>query len=159
MSVAESETMSELHLMALDEADLQIISACCQDAVMKRGDVRFEEAAGRFILVMNRYAWEAAAKRRGLSLLRRPVKERRRSVLHFDRVTKVRQQNVSMDMADEVLSLLAIRFHVDEAPSGVVELVFAGNATIRLHVECIEAQLADLGAAWSTELQPDHERG
>ena len=62
-------------------------------------------------------------------------------------------------MPDEVLDLLAIRFEEADAPSGVIELVFAGNATIRLQVECIEAQLSDLGAAWSTDAVPDHDRG
>jgi hypothetical protein len=37
-----------------------------------------------------------------------------------------------------------------------VELTLAGNATILLDVECIEAQLADIGGAWETASKPDH---
>lgn len=150
--------MSELHLLALDADDLQVISACCQDAVMKTGELTFDPLAGRFIMVMNRFAWEAAQRKGGLGFLRRRQRERRRAVLHFDRVLGVRQMNVAADQPGEVLDLLAIRFHAGEDPSGTVELVFAGGAAIRLEVECIEAQLTDLGAAWSTEAEPDHDR-
>ena len=56
-----------------------------------------------------------------------------------------------------MLSLLAIRFDGADAPAGSVELVFAGGALIRLEVECIEAQLTDLGGAWSAASRPLHQ--
>lgn len=151
--------MTDLRLMALDAQDLQIISAYCQDAVMKTQDLIFEPKGQRFVIVMNRFAWEAADERKGFFRFRPRSRERRRAVLHFDRVVSVRQNGIAATMPDEVLDLLAIRFEEADAPSGVIELVFAGNATIRLQVECIEAQLSDLGAAWSTDAVPDHDRG
>ena len=43
------------------------------------------------------------------------------------------------------------------APDGYVMLIFAGDAALRLHVECIEAELRDLGAAWQTARRPQHD--
>ncbi|KAA0968962.1 DUF2948 family protein [Aureimonas fodinaquatilis] len=148
--------MTDLRLMALDAEDLQIISAHCQDAVMKTKDLMFEPQAGRFVLQVNRFVWEDRARQGKWAFFQRRIRQRRRAVLHFDRVVRVQQQGVAAGSSDEVLDLLAIAFHETDAPSGTVELVFAGNATIRLEVECIEAQLTDLGAAWSTDSEPNH---
>ena len=43
-----------------------------------------------------------------------------------------------------------------EAPSGVVLLEFSGGATMRLEVECLEAELADLGSSWTAAHCPAH---
>jgi hypothetical protein len=40
-----------------------------------------------------------------------------------------------------------------------VSLIFAGDAAIRLDVECIEAEMRDLGAAWATGSRPEHGDG
>ena len=36
----------------------------------------------------------------------------------------------------------------------MVTLTFSGGAALRLEVECLEAELADLGPAWATECRP-----
>ncbi len=43
------------------------------------------------------------------------------------------------------LNLLAVAFTENDAPGGVVILTFSGGAALRLEVECLEAELADLG--------------
>ena len=35
-------------------------------------------------------------------------------------------------------------------------LTFSGGVALRLEVECLEAELADLGPAWGAEICPDH---
>ncbi|WP_159589796.1 DUF2948 family protein [Chelativorans xinjiangense] len=144
--------MDLLKLVALDDEDLNIISAHVQDAVMKVGDLVYQKRERRFALGMNRFVWEK--ERRGL--FRREPHERRRSVLHFDRVLAVRAAGIDKTKPDEVLSLLTINFVPGVAPSGTVELVFSGDAAINLDVECIEARLSDLGAAWETPVRPRH---
>ena len=37
-----------------------------------------------------------------------------------------------------------------------VELRFAGGGTVRLDVECLEARMQDLGAAWAAKAKPEH---
>lgn len=142
--------MDALKLIALDDQDLGIISACVQDAVMKVGSLEFLPAAKRFVMPMNRFAWE---KR---SSFFRASNERRQSVLHFDRVLGAKLNGISRDKPDEILSLLAISFVPLSEPAGIVELIFAGEGTIMLEVECVEARLADLGSAWEAASRPSH---
>ena len=140
-----------LKLVALDEEDLAVISAHVQDAVLKVRDMTYSPREKQFVLSMNRFAWENA---RG-GLFRRKY-ERRRSALHFDRVLGIRSGGFERDREEDVLELLAIRFAAAREPAGTIELVFAGGGAVRLEVECIEAQLTDLGAAWETRARPVH---
>ncbi len=150
--------MDLLRLMALDRSDLDIVSAHVQDAVIRVADLAFAPERGQFTLPMNRFVWERTPPRQGL-FRRRSEYERRRSVLHFGRVLSARRTGFAQADGDAVLALLALRWTAGEEPSGTIDLVFAGGAAIRLDVECIEAQLTDLGAAWSTPSRPDHDKG
>ena len=143
--------MSQLKLVALDVQDLEIVSAHVQDAVMKVGDLSYRPSEKRFVVAMNRFVWE------NKSGFFKQNNERRRSVLHFESVRQVKTAGFSREAADEVLSLLAVRFEPGaELPAGVIELVCSGGAAIRLDVDYIEARLADLGAAWETASRPQH---
>jgi DUF2948 family protein len=142
--------MTELKLLALDEEDLQIISTFVQDAVVRVGDIGFAERDNRFALLLNRYAWEVGDNRRSTG-------ERRRTALHFDRVLGVQTTGINLDAAEGALELLGLTFEPKEAPGGALTLNFAGGGTVRLQVECIEARLADLGAAWSARVRPHHD--
>ncbi|MDJ0614474.1 MAG: DUF2948 family protein [Rhizobiaceae bacterium] len=138
--------MSNLKLMALDAEDLEVISSCCQDSVLKIGEMTYLPREKRFVLTVNRFAWEKNGE-----------KERRRSVLHFERVQSVKVSGLDRNDPDMVTSLLAILFEAGESPSGTIELVFAGDGAIRLDVECVEAQLADMPAAWEAQSVPNHD--
>jgi hypothetical protein len=142
--------MTELKLLALDLDDLAIVSAHLQDAVFKVGDIRWLPGEKMFSLAGNRFVWEQAArKRKGF--------ERRRAALVLKRVMAVRSTGIDRNRKEDVLCLLALRFHQKgEGPEGTVELVLAGEATIALDVECIEVALADIGGAWETASKPRH---
>lgn len=141
-----------LRLVALDRDDLAIVSAHAQDAVLKVGDINWMAAENRLVLPMNRFVWEALDERPW----RKREYQRRRSALHLARVLSVRSANVDRSARDAVLELLAISFEPRDEPSGDVVLTFAGGATLRLSVECLEVQLTDLGPAWSTPHVPRH---
>lgn len=143
--------MTQLKLAGLDTEDLDILSAHVQDAVVKLADMRWLAGDKRFVLVMNRFARDGEIDERAGTF------ERRRSALHFNRVTAVRSIGIARDNKDAVLALLALRFDEAEAPAGQITLVFAGGGALQLDVECIEAQLADLGAAWATQNKPEHD--
>lgn len=141
--------MTDLKLLALDDEDLAVISAHVQDAVIKVGDMGYAKADRRFVLLMNRYAWEAGDKRgRG---------QRRRAGLHFDFVANAHAEGIDLNAKDGVLELLAVTFEKGEDPAGEVLLAFAGGGTVRLEVECLEARLRDLGSAWAAKAQPKHD--
>jgi hypothetical protein len=141
--------MGDLKLLALDSDDLEVISASTQDAVVRVPDMGFAEGGRRFALLMNRYAWEVSGKR--------GPGQRHRAALSFSRVNRVQTAGINMGASEGVLDLLDIRFEPGEAPAGAIELRFAGGGTIRLEVECIEARLEDLGAAWAAAAKPEHE--
>ena len=141
--------MGQLKLIALDKEDLGILSTYCQDAVVKIGDLEYLPNEKRFVIVMNRFAWDTRGKGQPL--------ERRRSVLHFNRVESVKITGINRNQPDNVLSLLAVTFEPGEPPSGNLHLVFSGEATLRLQVECIEVQLSDMEAAWKAKSQPAHQ--
>jgi hypothetical protein len=77
-------------------------------------------------------------------------------VLRFDRVLGCKCRHVTPAEKETVLNLLAVEFEDKDAPGGIVTLVFSGGAALRLEVECLEAELADLGAVWTTTTCPGH---
>ncbi len=142
--------MSDLKLAALDAEDLAVLSAHVQDGVLKVGDIEWQPKAGRLVMVLNRFAWEAAGAGAGSF-------ERHRAALHFSRVRKVEAAGIRREAKDAVLNLLALRFEETDAPGGHVFIDFSGGGMLRLDVECIEAGLADLGLAWAAKACPKHE--
>jgi Protein of unknown function (DUF2948) len=143
--------MADLKLQALDIEDLAILSAHGQDAVVRAADIAYQPKDRRFALVCNRFDWIAAG-----GVTRRPPYERRRSGLRFERVTRVRYSGFDPKAGELVLVLLAMTFVPGAEPAGEITLQFAAGAAIRLDVEYIEAELKDLGAAWTTGTKPDH---
>lgn len=149
-----NHTMPRLKLLAMDTKDLEVFSSCCQDAILKVSDIRYQPVERRFILAVNRFAWEKIGD---VERKNDKTYERRKSVIHFERVNHARLLGINQSEADMVLSLLAITFEPVKAPGGTIELIFAGDGAIRLDVECVEAQMADLDASWGTSSRPSHE--
>jgi hypothetical protein len=141
--------MTDLKLLALDEEDLAVISAHLQDAVVRVGDMGYARADRRFALLVNRFDWESTSRGRSKG-------ERKRAAIHFDAVQSVVTNGIDTNAREGVLELLAITFSPVDGPAGIIELSFAGGATVRLGVECLEARLQDLGAAWAAKGRPEH---
>ena len=144
-----------LKLMALDADDLLVISAHVQDSVLLSAEIEFDAQKGLLFLPINRFAWEAPSARR---LLFKKY-QRRRSVLHFSKIKSLKSSGVDRGNASEVQSVLSITFQAspqEDDPGGQIQLDFAGGGGLLLDVECIEAQLTDLGAAWKASSKPQH---
>jgi hypothetical protein len=141
-----------MRLAAVDNEDLEILSARLQDAAGKLKDIAFLPRQRRFALVLNRYRWEDSKGARG---------SRVRSGLKFDGVLGVQSQNIKRGAPEAVVSLLAIKFTANggDDAGGVIELLFAGGGTIRLAVECIDAELSDLTTPWEAVRRPVHKEG
>lgn len=137
-----------LKLAALDAEDLSVLSAHLQDAVAKVVDMAFLDKEKRFAMLVNRFDWAAAERGRPM---------RRRAGVHFERVLGAQTRGFSLTDRDTVLNLLAVDFEETDKPSGTVTLFFSGDAAIRLKVECLEAEISDLGPGWSARAQPKHE--
>ena len=142
--------MDPLKLVALDGDDMQVVSAHLQDAVIHTADIHWRPTEKRVVVGLNRFDWESA---NGQS----PEFRRCQSALRFERVLSCKCRNVDRDgHKSEALNLLAVAFSETDAPGGVVTLTFAGGVALRLEVECLEVELADLGPSWGTEICPDH---
>ena len=141
--------MDQLKFVVLDEEDLEVVSTHLQDAVAKVADVLWRPQEKRLVLAVNRFDWEGAQTAK-------PEYHRRRAALRFERVLSCKCRDVNPAGQDAVLNLLAVEFSETDAPSGVVTLTFSGGAALRLEVECLEAELADLGPSWTTTACPVH---
>ena len=142
--------MEDLKLIALDPEDLRVLSCHLQDAVIRVGDMAYLKQDMRFALIANRFDWKGAAKDNEGGY------QRRHAGLRFERVKGARVQGFDLKEKDTVLELLAVTFEAAEEPSGSIVLHFAGGSGVRLEVECIEAELRDLGAAWRARSKPVH---
>jgi hypothetical protein len=151
MPKAARVAMTELKLIALDEEDLAVVSSLLQDAVVRVADMSYLPTQKRFAAIVNRFDWEKAAKASGGKDYRR-----KRTALRFDRVFGAKSKNVKPSGGSRVLSLLAVSFEPGNLPGGRVTLTFSGDASIQLEVECIEAELKDLGLTWRTRSRPEH---
>jgi hypothetical protein len=141
--------MEPVKFVALDKDDLEVVSTHLQDAEVKVADVHWRPQEKRLVLGVSRFDWPAASTAS-------PEYRRCRSALRFDRVLACKCKHVNPAGRDAVLNLLAIDFVETEAPAGVVMLTFSGGATLRLEVECLEVELADLGPAWTAATCPKH---
>ncbi|MGL4396836.1 MAG: DUF2948 family protein [Hyphomicrobium sp.] len=156
--------MTYLKLIALDAEDLCVLSAHLQDAVVRIGDMAYLPLERRFAIVANRFDWSrslATGTRSSGSKGAQPGHgERRRAGLRFERVSAARVLGLNLNDKSQALALLAISFEPaggePTAVDGHVTLTFSGGAAIRLDVECLEVELKDLGAAWTTKRIPAH---
>lgn len=139
----------QLKFVVLDEEDLEIVSTHLQDAVVKVADVLWRPQEKRLVVALNRFDWEGAQTGK-------PEYRRRRSALRFERVLSCKCKSVNPAGKDAVLNLLAVEYAESDSPAGVVTLIFSGGGALRLEVECLEAELADLGPTWTTGCCPAH---
>jgi hypothetical protein len=125
-----------LKLLALDREGLEVISAHAQNTCVKHADMAWLPRQRRFLVAGMRYDWVGA---------KTGPAERVSSVLRFDRVLRVSHLGMSNRAKDETLNLLAVTFEKTDPPAGMIILAFADGALVRLEVECVEAELCDMG--------------
>ncbi len=145
--------MTLLKLIALETADVPVLSAHLQDAVVRLDEMAYSPRDQRFAVLCNRFDWAGTATTQRTG-------ERRRSGLRIDRVTSAHTQGIDHDAGTTVLLILAVLFEPSPdpaaSPAGTLTLVCAGQAAIRLDVECVEMVLEDLGPAWEAARRPEH---
>ena len=143
-------TAQRLVLAAADAEDLETISARLQDAVAQVKDLVYLPKSRRFAGLFNRFKWESAGGHSGARV---------RAGLHIEGVLSAKAYRLRTGNPDAVASLLAIRFQPNggEDPGGTIEMVFSGDGILKLQVECIDAELADLSGEWAARGRPVHE--
>jgi hypothetical protein len=138
----------KLKLRARDADDLQVLSACLQDAILPIGDMTYERAARRFVMVANRFCWERVDDREDAF-------DRVNCGVTFEGVNAVKLRRVDRHDRSLMLSLLAIT--ADRLSAGVaITLLCADNRDIRLESDAIAVQLEDFDGPWPTLNRPSH---
>ena len=123
--------------------------ACNDASVCTIGDIHFDKPSRQLTVALNRFRWETAAVRAG--------GERVRAGLQLGGVLGVQAKRLRRDAPKAVLALLAVSFEAGEAPGGTISLSFAGGGELKVHVECIDAILADVSRPWPTPRRPAHD--
>lgn len=136
-----------LRLIAFDGEDLKVISANLQDSLVCVGDIAYLPQSKQFALVASRFDWVKAMDGGW---------ERCRTGLHFERVLRARCMGIAQKDHGVLLNLLSISFQETQAPAGIVEIIFSGGCALRLEVECLEAEMHDLGMRWKAAAMPGH---
>jgi hypothetical protein len=149
--------VEEVKLVALDGDDIEVVSAHVQDALVRVGDIFWQPREHRFVMALNRFDWMTAVDAKPDAKTDAQADYRRcRTALRFERVLGCKCRGLDQTDKDVRLNLLAVAFAETDRPAGTVTLTFSGGGVIRLDVECLEAELADLGEVFTAELCPDH---
>jgi hypothetical protein len=148
-----SECMDELKLVVLDRDDIEVVSAHVQDALVRVADILWQPREHRFVMALSRFDWMTAVDAKPAA---KADYRRCRTALRFERVLACKCRNLDQTNKNAQLNLLAVEFAEGAAPAGNVTLTFSGGGVIRLDVECLEAELADLGEVSAAAICPDH---
>lgn len=155
-------TAPRLRIRAEDDEDLAILSACLQDAIVPLSDIVYLREQKRFLMVVNRFKWEAppedildeepapdvadaGAEEPGVAW------NRVHGLLAVENVVSARTRGLDQNRRGQLLTLLALR-----QADGCLDLTFGGGGIIRLGIEGLLCRLEDLGDAWPTRWRPTH---
>ena len=140
-----------LKLIGKNQEDLKIISAYSQDSIVSIRDIVFLKKNRIFIMVTNRFMWEALQKK----FERKNIK-RIRSALKFVEVLKVRSKKINQKNKNRNLECLAIQCDEKLNNNYEVKIFFSGDGVITLTLEAIDVILQDLGKPWEAKYLPKH---
>lgn len=136
--------MTKLRLRAETQADLDIIAAAVQDAILRVGEITYNMRGRSLTLRMSRFRHEDDAGARAQSGLR------------FDGVLNVKARGIDRSDPEAMAVLLNLDFELTDAPAGIMRLVFAGGGELHADVEALEVILADVTEARETDKLPLH---
>ena len=141
---------NNLKLIGKNIEDLQVISAYCQDSVVKLKDIVFLKKNRTFVMMLNRFMWEDAEK----GAFRQ--NKRIRCAIKFDEVLEVKSKKINQKKKNRLLECLAIKCNETVNNNYEIIFFFAGGSIITLISEFIEVVMHDLGEAWNVKYFPKH---
>ena len=117
-------------IIAQSAEDLQIISACCSESIIKISDIKFLKKNKIFLISLNRIAKEDNQTKRINRIIR------------FEYVHSSRSKNINQINQDLEMELISIDLFKKEK-NYEITLLFSNNRFITLAVETIEVILED----------------
>ena len=142
--------VQNLKLIARTTEDLRVISAHLQDSIVKTSDIANLKKNKIFLMQLNRFMWEDVEK----GVFRK--NKRIRTVLKFENILKVASKNVDQNKNDRFLDFLAIETIKMPDKNYEMNLIFSGDAVLKLVAEAIEVTLDDQGSPWESKNKPEH---
>ena len=139
-----------LKLIARTDEDLRIISAHLQDSIASTTNIANLRKNKIFLMQLNRFMWEDVER----GVFRK--NKRIRTILKFENVISVNSKNISQSNKDKFLDFLAIESKQVQDNNYEMNLIFSGDAVIRVVAEVIEVTLDDQGEPWDTKNKPKH---
>ncbi|MEM8589129.1 MAG: DUF2948 family protein [Pseudomonadota bacterium] len=152
-----------LRLRTRDAADLPVIAAQLQDAIVPVSEIGYDAEKKLFVLVANRFRWdigevdwsdefgsdEADEEEAGAS---GAYYLRSQCGLQIRNVKQVRRRNLDLTERGRLLDLLTIATADDH-----VRLVFADDSEIDLEVGRLDVFMEDIGEPWISRHHPSHQ--
>jgi len=149
-----------LRLVAQDEADMDVVSALLQDAIIAGADLHFDQQNACFLMVVNRFCWERPALAGVKNSAGGVVHERALCGVRISHVTQVQRHRWPADWRDAFFNILALKtVPVPQQSSAetAIEVSFSGGPSLRLLAKQIDIVLVDLDSGRPTNLQPRHD--
>lgn len=142
----ETVAYKPLKLLAKSVVDLEVLSACLQDALVPLQGMQYDSTLKRFSIVVGRYRWEAIQADNNSG-------ERIHSGVLFDNVEKIEFSGFDpVQSAKIILQLLTVQ-HLPP----YVHMTFADNIKIRLTISTLTVKLRDSDQPAWPALRPQHE--
>jgi hypothetical protein len=141
---------TNLKLLASSDKDLRVIAAHLQDALVSIKDIANLKKNRIFLIQLNRFMWEDVEK----GLFRK--NKRIRTVVKFENVTNVTSKNINLNHDKRFLDFLTIESNLLPDKSYELNLIFSGNAIIKINAEVIDVTLDDQGPPWESKTEPKH---
>lgn len=148
MTNGSNQSQALFRVRVEDGEDIKVLSAMLQDSIVAVSDLCYLPEERRFVMVANRFRWEKKCATDDTA-----CQERILCGVNFCNVTAVQLKQVDLKLREAVLDLLA----VVQPDAHTVELVFAGDRSIRLQMEKLCCLAEDFGEAWPTQYCPNHE--
>ena len=142
--------INRLKLIGNNVEDLKIISAYCQDSIVKIKDIVYLKENKIFIVMLSRFMWEDLEK--GVFRNYKRIK----SVLKFNFIEHVLAKNINQQQKNRNLELLAIKSNHNQNNLYETSLIFSGNNIILLKSEEIDVMLDDQEYFWEVKHSPKH---
>ena len=136
--------MTKLRLRAETQADLDVIAAAVQDAILRVGEITYNMRGRSLTLRMSRFRHEQDKGARAQSGLR------------FDGVLNVKARGIDRSDSEAMAVLLNLDFEETDTPGGIMKLIFAGGGELHAEVEALDVILADVTDARETDKLPMH---
>ena len=142
--------VTNLKLLATSNKDLNVVAAHLQDSIVSIKDICSLKKNRIFLIQLNRFMWEDVEK----GLFRK--NKRIRTVVKFENVTNVSFKNINLNLDKRFLDFLTIESNLLPDKSYELNLIFSGNAIIKINAEVIDVTLDDQGSPWESKTEPKH---